>query len=300
MKKIEIRFQTCSYILSVCIIIFLCVLIDPVYSFQDRVLKKKVTLINDNGPLIKNLLVTMGFSNRPPYHYLEESINDKQKIIPRGLISDILVRSLEISRLNVIFEEAPAKRIMFQTKKEESFCSFSWFKNPERELFAKFSMSLWQDKPFIIVTNKEKKSFFQRHSTFAEMIKKETITLGSREPISYGSYIDTLLQKENKLTHIFFPALQVNLVRMLDANRFDFMIMAQEEVEDIFESAKVNIKNFTVIGYPDIPKGEKRRVMCSKGVADEWIDRLNQAILNGQGKYDPKIKLMEFETLLIH
>ncbi|SFC80112.1 hypothetical protein SAMN02745724_02594 [Pseudoalteromonas denitrificans DSM 6059] len=56
------------------------------------------------------------------------------------------------------------------------------------------------------------------------------------------------------------------------------MILSPEEIEEIFKIAGIESSNYVSIQFDDIPKGNKRRIMCSKGVSDSLIKSMNNSI----------------------
>jgi hypothetical protein len=68
------------------------------------------------------------------------------------------------------------------------------------------------------------------------------------------------------------------MIKMLDANRFHFMLLVPGEIQTLFKDAEVDLRNYSILKFQDIPKGGKRRIMCSKSVQDETIQLINRSL----------------------
>jgi uncharacterized protein (TIGR02285 family) len=103
-----------------------------------------------------------------------------------------------------------ANRIMLETKRKSSFCSFTWFKNSERSKFAKFTEALWLDQPFVVVTSREKIELFEQHRTLAEVFMRMNLSFGTRDKMSYGTNIDELLSH---------PDVKLNIIKVVNTQK---------------------------------------------------------------------------------
>lgn len=225
------------------------------------------TVLNaDAEPLV------MAYNERPPYHYSE-----KGAVTPKGVVADVVVNATKDAGIEVLFVSMESNRIMTETKGKGLFCSFGWFRNEERRQFANFTRGLWQDEPFVVVTRKDREKAFRGFRRLADLFASKDLQFGTRMGTSYGVYIDGL--KVGSGAAAVEPTnTQANMVKMLAANRFDYMILLPAEIKALFLEAQVNPDDYAAIGYPDIPKGDKRRLMCGKGVPDSVIRRLNDSI----------------------
>ena len=69
------------------------------------------------------------------------------------------------------------------------------------------------------------------------------------------------------------------MLKMLQHNRIDYFFISHEEADSLIESSGIPKNNFKYIAFSDMPKGEKRYLLCSKKVGDDIIEKLNSAIL---------------------
>ncbi len=214
----------------------------------------------------------IAYNERPPYHYSE-----KGSPVPKGFVADIVIRAVKNAGIEAEYFSMGSTRIMAEMKGGVPLCSFGWFRNKERLQYANFTHGLWQDEPFVVVVKKEKEKVFRNYRTLADLFRDNELLFGTRMGTSYGDYIDNL-RLGAKIRVVEPVNTQSNMVKMLAANRFDFMILLSIEVRPLFQEARIDKNNYAMIGYPDIPKGGKRRIMCSKRVPDEVIQRLNSSI----------------------
>lgn len=175
-----------------------------------------------------------------------------------------------------VWAKMPTNRQLLSFKKGEAAeCGIGWFRNPERELFAKFTKAIYRDKPTVALA---RNGFTVKPGTRLEdvMASKSTHIL-AKDNYSYGAYIDGLIARlKPKVIHTTSEnSLMVEMIRM---GRADFMFVAEEEASFLVEEAGASAKDFHLIRFPDMPDGERRHIMCSKHVPDEVIQRLNKAI----------------------
>ena len=65
---------------------------------------------------------------------------------------------------------------------------------------------------------------------------------------------------------------------MIHAARADLIVTTQEEVEIYVKQAELEMSDFRVLEFPDVPAVEMRYVLCSQKVPADVMSRLNAAI----------------------
>jgi polar amino acid transport system substrate-binding protein len=211
------------------------------------------------------------YLERPPYYF---TVNGRAE----GFLVKLSRKLFQAANIQASFSEMPPKRIIKMIKTKDSrCCSIGWFKNPEREGFAKFSLPIYQDKSMVILTLKNKKELFQSYRNLKDVFSDNTIIFGAMSEFSYGSYIDDLL-KNHTLSKIEITSRQSIIPEMILKGRATFMIIAPEEIDTLLQSSDLNPDDFISIPMPDIPEGNKRYLMFSQDVRDETIGRINIAI----------------------
>jgi hypothetical protein len=153
-------------------------------------------------------------------------------------------------------------------------CAVGWFKNPDRELHFKFTKAIYRDHPTVGLAPAD---FSLYRTTLAETLRQPGLQVLVKDGFSYGPLIDGLLA-QTKVERVVTSADSVPMVHMIAAHRAHFMFAAEEEAAYLVEQAGVRAAQLRVLHFADLPPGERRHILCSKGVSDEAIERLNKAI----------------------
>ncbi len=213
------------------------------------------------------------FFHRPPYYI---ATADE----PGGFLVDMAKKIFHDSDITPVFEELPPARIMLNIKKSgQRVCSLGWFKNKDREKFAKFSLPIYQNKPMVILTTRSQAYLFEKHDTIKSVLQDKTLTLAVIDSFSYGTYLDKMI-KAHGTGNIMRFNLQHVMPNLIQAGRVSYMLIAPEEIDTLLASAMMDVKEFVAVPKPDIPAGNKRYIIFSKKVSDATIHRVNRAIIN--------------------
>jgi uncharacterized protein (TIGR02285 family) len=194
-----------------------------------------------------------------------------------GFTASPVTQALKKSKLNYHLLQIPTKRQLAMIQSNTSaICGIGWFKKAEREKFAKFTNPLYQDQASIFITRARDSRFSLIYNSDA-LLKKKNLKLLIKEDFSYGKYIDDKLTKYQPTT-VKTLTNNMNMLNMIKTMRADYMFMSYEEAYNLFESDQ-SIKDKLTIRYlTDIPKGNKRYLMCSKKVSDEFINKFNAGL----------------------
>jgi polar amino acid transport system substrate-binding protein len=215
--------------------------------------------------------LTLSYLERPPYYHTEQGRAD-------GFLIELSKKIFQDAGVEVIFERMPPKRIMMEIKRADSFhCSVGWFKKPEREKFAKFSLPIYQNRPVAILTTKKQKHLFAPHTTLREVFSDKSLIMATMSAFSYGSFIDQLMKDISPKTHEISSKQKI-LPKLIMKGRAAYMLTAPEEVETLVRSAGLNPDDFVSITMPDIPAGNRRYLIFSKGVSNEIVERINTSV----------------------
>ncbi|MCX4025069.1 hypothetical protein H0A36_23435 [Endozoicomonas sp. SM1973] len=88
------------------------------------------------------------YHERTPYYKIEDN-----KLT--GIVGSKAQQILEKSKVPYRLSNIPAARQIEEVKiNKKHICAVGWFKNKERELFAKYTMPIYQDRPAVLVTTK--------------------------------------------------------------------------------------------------------------------------------------------------
>lgn len=62
------------------------------------------------------------------------------------------------------------------------------------------------------------------------------------------------------------------------AGRVTYMLIAPEEIGTMLAETEMNPDDFVSISKPDIPKGNKRYIIYSRGISNAVIEKINRSI----------------------
>ncbi|WP_285907917.1 substrate-binding periplasmic protein [Pseudodesulfovibrio pelocollis] len=207
----------------------------------------------------------------PPYYYTTSSGQ------PEGFLLRKTANIMRLAGIKPEFQSMPAKRILQVMHSDEPVCSIGWFRTPQREQFAKFSRPIYQNKPLVALHLVRNAGFFRDKHTLADILADPFISMGALEGYSLGTAVDEAIAKAR-------PGMgRVNgdyaqLVRMLAMERFLCILVAPEEKDSLIRVNGLPPDIFASKPLPDIPLGNVRHLMFSRGVPDSFIARIDQAI----------------------
>lgn len=214
--------------------------------------------------------LVIAYNERPPY------LKTNPDGSVAGLTATPVANALKAAGIPFVWENNPSNR-QLQTIREggSRYCGIGWFKNPEREKFAKFSKAIYRDKPTVAIAQL---GFVARDSDkLADVLRRTDIKVLVKEKYSYGPYIDNLLATL-KTPLILTTSENSSMIKMVNVGRADFMFTSEEEAAYFVEQAGYSLKDFHIFRFQDMPEGEKRYLMCSKDVPDELINQFNKAV----------------------
>lgn len=215
-------------------------------------------------------LITLHYNERPPYLVTTDTGVG-------GLTGDPASLVFEKSGIPFQWEQTPSKRQIYLLQQNQGRdCMPGWFKNAEREGFAKFTLPIYQDKPQIALARADNDAI-PAASTVAKLFANPKLVLLVKDGYSYGDYLDG---KINELNPYRTQTTVENsgMLKMVYAHHADYFFIAPEEADGLIRTSEFDIHDFKQVHFTDIPSGEKRYILCSKQVDDSIIERLNSAI----------------------
>jgi polar amino acid transport system substrate-binding protein len=215
------------------------------------------------------------FEYPPYYHQLE---NQEAS----GLIVDLARRVFAAAQVEPTFSFVPAKRILHELQSGRPAASLGWFKTPEREEFAFFSLPIYVNRPVGVFFLRENEEKFRPFSTLEGVLSSGQFVLGRVQGFSEGPQLDAMLEKYKDKT-VQVAADSVRLLGMIEARRCDFMLVAPEEADVLLEAAQAPKEKFMLQAMSDIPHGNLRYIMYSKAVPQALIRSIDEAILTEIG-----------------
>lgn len=224
------------------------------------------------APAVAAPPITVAWRDKPPYHYLENGVE-------QGFL---LARTRDIFRaagIEARFVSEPQKRIWANfAHGMPNYCSISWYRLPEREAVAQYSLPIHTDPPQTVLIAPQAVQQVKAHATLAALMADPRISLGVVDGVSYGPALDALIARSgNQIMRRTVDARQ--MMRMLAVGRAAYMFIDRDDW-DYFRAHEPALTGLVRYDLPDMPGGLQRHITCSRDVSSEVIGRLNQAIAN--------------------
>lgn len=210
------------------------------------------------------------YHERPPYSFKQADGG------VGGFLADIADQAMKAAGIAYRWEDLPSARQLEVIKRNDGqACGLGWFKRPDREAFAKFTLPIYHDPPTIVVARADD-ARFSGTPTLDALFRDKSLLLLTKTGYSYGAEIDAKIESEKpKLRRD--PSDNRAMLVMVGRKRVDYMIMAEEEARDLLDDPDLK-QSVAIYHLGDAPPGELRYLMCSRSVPDDVIARINQAI----------------------
>ncbi len=218
------------------------------------------------GPL------TVSYFERPPYYFTAVSGTAEGFLVER---TREILRSAQIEAR--FLSLTPNQIIYVLRYANVPHCSIGWFKNPERELFTKFTRPIYQNRQLVLLTTKSAQKRFSIDQKLRDIFSDPHLVMARIASFSYGDYVDRLMEKLTPATY-FSSKNQIDLLKAIYTKRASYMLVAPEEIEQMIAAAGLPAAEFVTIALDEIPAGNFRYLMCGKAVSDEVMGRLNAVI----------------------
>ena len=215
--------------------------------------------------------VIIEYRDKPPYMYTESGR-------PTGFLIDKTSKIFDKADISYIYLELPAKRILYDIKENKSpICATGWYKSPERELFANFTLPIHHDRPHMILVGATGKEKIREVDSLKEILANKSLSMIKIDGVSYGTELDTML-RNNAVNIVSTTTTPLGLAKMIRYGRADYMVIDQDDYEYLNANSDLDAEGVTPLRFHDMPPGELRYIMCSKATEWETIQKLNRAI----------------------
>ncbi|MDC8757293.1 transporter substrate-binding domain-containing protein [Janthinobacterium sp. hw3] len=213
--------------------------------------------------------VTLYYNERPPY------LVGAPDGAVSGLTATPAARAFHAAGMDVTWVKTPINRQLALLREGGPRCTVGWFKNPERERFARFSRPIYRDLPTVALTRSD--FSIRQKQPLESALATPGIRVLVKENYSYGGYIDNILLRVHPAV-TKTSAESVNMIAMIDARRADLMFVAEEEAQYLIGLSGLSQQGFSVVRFADMPGGESRHIMCSMDLPEQWMRRLDREI----------------------
>lgn len=211
------------------------------------------------------------YHNRPPYTFLSSDGSIQ------GILAEPIRSSFDAAGIKFQWQQVPPKRqLLYIKSNKDRYCGTGWFKNPEREKFARFSRYIYQDKPMIAVVLAEN-DMINSNMTIESVFKDQRLHLLRKDGYSYGAFIDEKL-KVLKPRQYQTSVNNLQMIQMLLNRRGDYFFMSHEEAVSLISTTGSSGERFKEVTFMDSPPGNKRYLLCSKKVEPRLIIKINKEL----------------------
>jgi polar amino acid transport system substrate-binding protein len=211
------------------------------------------------------------YNERPPYlvPHADGSVS--------GLTADPAAYALRRAGIAFTWVAMPSSRQLLKLQENHArLAAVGWFKNPERESFAKFSEPLYQDRQIVALARQDNAQVSQAR-TLEDLLRNQELTLLKKSGYSYGKQLDEGIARWAP-SSIQVTVENISMIQMIHARRADYLFIAPEEAESAIRWAGVPAAEVQTKAFPDMPPGEKRYLLFSGLVDEETIRRINKYI----------------------
>lgn len=218
----------------------------------------------------EQLPITVHYNNRPPY------------LVPHpdgsaeGITGSIAKAAFGAAGLPVRWKETPTNRQLLLIESSHGpDCAVGWFKNAQREQFARFTVPIYRDQPWVVIAGRN--YHLPNNASIAQILAAKELRLLVKDRFSYGAELDGKIGRYTGQT-VSTAGEWPQIIGMLIRSRADYMFASQEEAHYFASAAEGVAAGLRVLAIGDAPHGEFRHIMCSKKVSDADIAALNAAI----------------------
>ena len=211
------------------------------------------------------------YEDRPPYYvtHADGTVG--------GIVGGPVGEALHDAHIVHEWVIMPSSRQLFTIRHNDAYaCSPGWFRNDERETFAKFSDVVYRDRPQVVAARSSDENLFNDRS-LKDILADTRLILGVKTGFSYGETIDGLIAANAPVMVATTQSME-GMRRMLTRRRFDYFIVAPEEFETLAAAALGDGATIVSIAHADIPPGNARYLMCALQVPDDILQRFNVAL----------------------
>ena len=206
---------------------------------------------------------------RPPYSHVSAGA-----VV--GLVADPLAAALQRAGIAFNWVETPFQRQMSLIQAGQGLdCGLGLSRSAEREALGKFTRPLYQDHPFMALTRRA--DGVRPDQTLSSLLAADRSTLLVKDGYSYGAVVDAALGRHLGVVRRT-SAESLQMVRMIDAARADWMIIAPEEAQVLLQQLPELSPRLKLVPIADRPAGNARHLYCNRAVPDAVIEQIDRVL----------------------
>ncbi|WP_245747894.1 substrate-binding periplasmic protein [Formivibrio citricus] len=213
------------------------------------------------------------------YHYERMPFFGNNSGKEAGILIDISRMIFDQAKIRHKYVEVPVRRLLESLKEREYACTIGALKTTEREtLYAYSDDFIYQDQPFRIIIQSEKKTLLPENPTVRQILESE-LRLGVIDGHVYGSWLDgSIARYKPRLQKINIGDDTERMHKMIAGDRIDYMFAVAEEAKYVINNNREFAEKLSIVKVADAPAGNRRYILCSKEVGGETLKKINAAI----------------------
>jgi len=265
-------------VICICLVIVITILYGRSYIYKDLTISNSQTELEVEKHNANPQVMIIHYHERKPYYI--EGANGVH-----GLCADPVKLAFMKAGISFRWQKTPANR-QLKIIKENRAPEFAigWFKNAERQKFAKFTSHIYRDKPTLALARSDNEIIKSEYS-IDHVLSNRRLRLLRKAGYSYGAFIDEKITAFQP-RQIETTSENINMLMMVKSHRADYFFVADEEAKELISQSGYQLTDFKYIRFTDMPEGNKRYLLCSQKVDDKIIVRLNRAIRHYVQKED--------------
>jgi uncharacterized protein (TIGR02285 family) len=213
-------------------------------------------------------LVTVYFSERPPFSIVEGQT---------GILVNLAKVILAEAGVRARFIELPSNRVLDLLRSEPTDAlGVGWYKIPEREVWGRFSVPIYQEGPLVAVVNSRAASGLG-NPVRLDALLASGLTLGIKGGLSFGAILDQKIRTQG-LVPLETIAELPQLLKMVQSGRMDYTFLSQEEAEYLLRRDATLAQGLVVTRIAEVPPGNLRYFLYPKSFDPALSDRIDAAI----------------------
>lgn len=233
--------------------------------------KESLALAYDKNISGSDNTITVHYHEKPPYYVTGD-------FGVYGLCAERAAQIFRYADIPFKWQKTPAPRQLDIIKSNKSRdCGIGWYKNLEREKFAKYSIPFYQDSPIVALKLSSRHEEIVSGQPIKEILSNSGLTLLLKTGYSYGRFVDQAIALFSP-KHIVTTLEPVGMVKMIYFKRADYLFVSEDEAEAVIKISGFSEKEFDFIKFSDMPEGNKRYLIFSNIIEDKTIEKLNSAI----------------------
>lgn len=216
-------------------------------------------------------VVMVQYRDKPPYSHTKDGK-------PAGFLLERTIEIFKRAGVQAEYDEIPVKRITLGVQEDRTpICSPGWYKLPEREVYARFSLPIHQDNPHMVLAGAHAVERVKSAKTLKDLFANHALKLGKVSGASYGAELDAMMAKTAHAA-MDSTVTPLGMARMIRLKRADYMLIDEEDYQYLMQLGEISAEEVKPFKFADMPAGLKRYIMCSKSVPLDTLARLDQAI----------------------